>query len=156
MPTKGHKEMVLITGKTDKNYTLLIHEYLFNEKGITIQYSLKHTNRISDTEWLKRSIKPRFQIDSSTKQAVPGINVTNTGATLSRNGTIHYSFAGTPPDKFLLKVNVKSLLLSDNKDHPTTLSGDWSFQLPVERNYRLKANGQSEPLERFQANNQDS
>jgi len=156
MPTRGHNEMVLITGKTDKNYTLLIHEYLFNEKGITIQYSLKHTNRISDTEWLKRSIKPRFQIDPSTKQAVSGINITNTGVTLSRNGTIHYSFAGTPPDKFLLKVNVKSLLLSDNKDHPTTLSGDWSFQLPVERNYRLKANGQSEPLKHFQANNQDS
>lgn len=146
MPTSGNNEMVLITGITDKGYTLLLQDYLFDGQRLIIRYSMKHSNLISESQWVKQSVKPTFQLDASTKQAVPGIT-TDSGVMLDKNGTINFTFNGTPPpDKFLLKINVNELILSDEQAQQHTLTGDWSFQLPVEKNYRLKANGQSEPL----------
>ncbi|WP_128083636.1 ATP-binding protein [Paenibacillus sp. DMB5] len=146
LPASGNNEMVLITGKTDKGYTLLIHQYLFDGQNLIIQYSMKHSNRISESEWVKQSVKPAFELDSSTKEAVPGIT-TVSGVMLAKNGTIRYSFNGTPPpDKFLLKVNVKSMVLFDDPTKQHLLTGDWSFQIPVEKTHIRKANGQSEPL----------
>ncbi|CAH1056669.1 Sensor histidine kinase RcsC [Paenibacillus pseudetheri] len=146
MPTSGNNEMVLITGKTDKGYTLLIHQYLFDGQSLIIQYSMKHSNMILESQWVKQSVKPTFQLDSSTIQAVPSI-ATDSGVTLAKNGTINYSFNGTPPpDKFMLKVNVQELIVFDDPAQQHMLTGDWSFQIPVEKNYIRKANGQSEPL----------
>lgn len=146
MPTSRNNEMVLITGKTDKGYTLLIHHYLFDGQSLIIQYSMKHSNQISESQWVEQSVKPTFQLDSATIQAVPGIT-TDSGVTLAKNGTINYSFNGTPPpDKFMLKVNVKGLVLFEGPAQQRVLAGDWGFQFPVEKNYKRKANGQSEPL----------
>lgn len=147
MPTSGNGEMALITGKTDKGITLLIHNYLFDGHSLIIQYSMKHSNMISESQWVNQSVKPAFELDSSTKQAVPGIT-TDSGVMLAKNGTINYSFNGTPPpDKFMLKVNVKGIVLFEDPTQQHLLTGDWSFQIPVEKNYRRKANGQSEPLQ---------
>ncbi|WP_342447558.1 ATP-binding protein [Paenibacillus etheri] len=146
MPTSGNNEMVLLTGITDKGYTLLIHQYLFDGQILIIQYSMKHSNRISEAQWVKQSVKPTFQLDSSTIEAVPGI-VTDSGVTLAKNGTLNFSFNGTsPPDKFLLKVSVNELILFDDPDQQQILTGDWSFQIPVVKTHIRKANGQSEPL----------
>ncbi|WP_341482762.1 ATP-binding protein [Paenibacillus auburnensis] len=146
MPTSDSNEMVLITGKTDKGYTLLLHQYLFDGQNLIIQYSMRHSNITSESQWVKQSVKPTFQLDSSTIQAVPGI-FTDSGVTLAKSGTLNYSFKGTPPpDKFMLKVNVKELVVFDDPAQQRILAGDWSFQIPVEINYKRKANGQSEPL----------
>ncbi|SDM48137.1 ATP-binding protein [Paenibacillus jilunlii] len=145
IPTSGNNEMVLISGKTDKGYTLLIQDYLFDGQRLIIRYTMKHSNMISESQWVKQSVKPVFQLDASTKQAVPGIT-TDSGVMLAKNGTINYSFTRTPPDKFILKVNVKGLVLFDDPAQEHTLAGDWSFQIPVEKNYKRKTNGQSEPL----------
>ncbi|MGN7762484.1 ATP-binding protein [Paenibacillus sp. 22594] len=146
MPTSGNDEMALITGKTDKGYTLLIHNYLFDGQRLILQYSMKYSGGIPESQWVKQSVKPAFQLDSSTKQAVPGIT-TDLGVMLAKNGTINYSFTGTPPpDQFMLKVNVNSIVLFDDPAEEHMLTGDWSFQIPVEKNYSRKANGQSEPL----------
>ncbi|ETT50167.1 hypothetical protein MKY95_32750 [Paenibacillus sp. FSL P4-0176] len=51
-----------------------------------------------------------------------------------------------PPDQFLLKVNVNQLVLSNGPDQQNLLTGDWSFEIPVKKNYEQKNNGQSEPL----------
>lgn len=149
MPTSGNNEMAIINGKTDKGYTLLIQHYLFDGESLIIQYAMKHSNLISETQWVNQSVKPAFILDSSTRLAVPGI-ATDTGVTFAKNGTINYYFTGPPPpDKFMLKVNVKSIELSDDQDQQNILAGDWSFEIPVEKNYRIKANGQREPLEEF-------
>ncbi|OMF86281.1 ATP-binding protein [Paenibacillus sp. FSL R7-0273] len=146
MPASENDMMTSIGGKTYKGYTLLIHQYMFNGQNLIIQYSMKHSNEISQSQWMKQSVKPTFELDPSTVQAVPGIT-TDAGVMLDKNGTINFTFNGTPPpDKFLLKINVNELILSDEQAQQHTLTGDWSFQLPVEKNYRLKANGQSEPL----------
>ncbi|UQZ37366.1 hypothetical protein C2I18_03705 [Paenibacillus sp. PK3_47] len=146
MTISGTNEMNLITGTTDKGYTLVIQHYLFDGQSLIIQYAMKHSNLISETQWLKQSVKPAFKLDSSTRLAVPGI-ATDTGVTFAKNGTINYYFTGPPPpDKFMLKVNVKSLELSNDQDQQSMLSGDWSFEIPIEKNYRMKANGQREPL----------
>jgi hypothetical protein len=139
--------MALITGKTDKGYTLLIHNYYFDGQSLNIQYSMKHTNQISESQWVKQSVKPNFTLDVSTIKAVPGI-ATDSGVTLAKNGTIKYYFieSSPPPDYFLLSVNVNQLVLSDDQAQQDLLTGDWSFQIPVEKNYKRKANGQSEPL----------
>lgn len=143
----GNNEMALITGKTDKGYTLLIHNYYFDGQSLNIQYSMKHTNQISESQWVKQSVKPNFTLDVSTIKAVPGI-ATDSGVTLAKNGTIKYYFieSSPPPDHFLLSVNVNQLVLSDDQAQQDLLIGDWSFQIPVEKNYKRKANGQSEPL----------
>ena len=145
--TSGNNEMVLITGKTDKGYTLLIHNYVFDGQTLSIQYSMKHSNQISESQWVKQSVKPTFTLDASTIKVVPGI-ATDSGVMLAKNGTIRYYFMGTspPPDQFLLKVNVNQLVLSDDQAQQDLLTGDWSFQIPIEKNYKRKANGQSEPL----------
>lgn len=146
--TSGNNEMALITGKTDKGYTLLIHGYVFDGQSLSIQYSMKHSNQISESQWVKQqSVKPTFTLDASTIKAVPGI-ATDSGVVLAKNGTIRFYFIGSspPPDHFLLKVNVYQLILSDGPGQQDLLSGDWSFQIPVEKNYKRKANGQSEPL----------
>ncbi|WP_326079489.1 ATP-binding protein [Paenibacillus graminis] len=146
VPTNGYNEMVLISGKTDKGYTLLIHHYLFDGQRLIIQYSMKHSNLIPESQWVKQSVKPTFLLDSSTIQAVPGI-ATDSGVVTPKNGTINYSFPGSPPpDKFLLKVNVNELKVFDGPAQQQILTGDWSFQISVEKNYKRKANGQSEPL----------
>lgn len=146
MLTSGNNEMVLLTGKTDKGYTLLIHQYLFDGQSLIIQYSLKHSNRISESQWVKQSVKPTFQLDSSTIKAVPSI-VTDSGVTLAKNGTINFSFNGTPPpDRFLLKVNVKELIVFDDPAQQNLVTGDWSFQIPVEKTHIRKSDGQSAPL----------
>ncbi|PYY30925.1 Integral membrane sensor signal transduction histidine kinase [Paenibacillus illinoisensis] len=147
MSTSGNNEMTLITGKTDKGYTLVIQSYIFDGQSLIIQYSMKHSNQISESQWAKQSVKPTFMLDPSTIKAVPGI-ATDSGVVLAKNGTINYYFIETlpPPDQFLLKVNVNQLVLSDDSAQQDLLTGDWSFQIPVEKNYKRKANGQSEPL----------
>ncbi|MDQ0173577.1 sensor histidine kinase [Paenibacillus tundrae] len=147
IPTSGNNEMTLIAGKTDKGYTLLIHSYVFDGQGLIIQYSMKHSNEISELQWAKQSVKPTFMLDPSTIKAVPGI-ATDTGVTLAKNGTIRFYFIETlpPPDQFLLKVNVNQLILSDGSGQQDLLSGEWSFEIPVKKNYERKANGQSAPL----------
>lgn len=147
MPTSANNKMVLITGKTDKGYTLLVNEYMFDGQSLIIQYSMKHSDSIPESLWVKLSVKPDFQLDSSTKQAVPGINATDLDVKFAKNGTIVYEFTGTPPpDKFILKVNVKGLVMSPEPAQQYILVGDWSFEIPVEKNHIRKANGQSEPL----------
>ncbi|WP_082560377.1 sensor histidine kinase [Paenibacillus sp. Root52] len=147
IPTSGNNEMTLITGKTDKGYTLLIHSYVFDGQSLIIQYSMKHSNQISELQWTKQSVEPTFMLDPSTIKAVPGI-ATDTGVTLPKNGTIRFYFIGTlpPPDQFLLKVNVNQLILSDGSGQQDLLSGEWSFEIPVKKNHERKANGQSAPL----------
>ncbi len=145
MPTSGNNEMVLINGKTDQGFTLLVNEYFFDEQSLIIRYSMKHTNEILESQWVNLSVQPTFQLDSSTIQAVPGIGISTTepSVKLAKNGTINYSFTGTPPpDKFMLKVNVKEIVLFDDPAQQHILAGDWSFEIPVERNYERKANGQ--------------
>lgn len=147
--TSGNDEMVLINGKTDKGYTLLINEYFFDDQRLIIRYTMKHSNEIPESQWVKQSVQPTFQLDSSTIQAVPGIGISTTepSVKLAKNGTINYSFTGAPPpDKFMLKVNVQEIVLFDDPAQQHLLTGDWSFQIPVEKNYKQKANGQSEPL----------
>ena len=144
--TSGNNEMVVITGKTDKGYTLLIHEYIFDGHRLIIQYSMKHTNEIAESQWVKQSVKPDFQLDTATKQAVPGIAM-GKSVLWSKHGTLLYNFIGTPPpDKFMLKVNINGIVLSDDTNQQHMLAGDWSFELPVEKNYKRTANGQSAPL----------
>ncbi|WP_068964178.1 ATP-binding protein [Paenibacillus pabuli] len=147
MPTGGSNEMTLITGKTDKGYTLLINKYLFDGQSLIIQYSMKHSNQISELQWAKQSVKPTFMLDPSTIKAVPGI-ATDPGVVLSKNGTLNFHFIETlpPPDQFLLKVNVNQLDLSNDPAQQDLLTGDWSFEIPVKKNYERKANGQSAPL----------
>ncbi|WP_411735621.1 ATP-binding protein [Paenibacillus sp. M2] len=147
--TSGNNEMALITGKTDKGYTLLIHDYLFDGQSLSIQYSMKHSNQISELQWVKKkSVKPTFTLDASTIKAVPGI-ATDSGVVLAKNGTIRFHFTGSspPPDQFLLRINVNQLILSDGPGQQDLLSGDWSFEIPVKKNYERKANGQSAPLQ---------
>lgn len=147
MPTSGKDELVLITGKTDKDYTLLIQSYRYDGHDLIIQYSMKHSNQISETQWAKQSVKPTFTLDPSTIKAVPSI-ATDSGVVFAKNGTLHFYFIGTspPPDQFLLKVNVNQLVLSNGPDQQDLLTGDWSFEIPVKKNYERKANGQSAPL----------
>ncbi|MNP47542.1 hypothetical protein D3C76_1416000 [compost metagenome] len=134
--------MALITGKTDKDYTLLIHEYIFDGERLIIQYSIKQSGDKPES----LSVKPTFTLDPSTIKAVPSI-ATDSGVTLAKNGTINFYFIETPPpDQFLLEVNVKQLVLSHDPGQQYLLAGDWSFKIPVEKNYKRKANGQSEPL----------
>ncbi|MGN7354237.1 ATP-binding protein [Paenibacillus amylolyticus] len=147
--TSGNNEMALITGKTDKGYTLLIHDYLFDGQSLSIQYSMKHSNQISELQWVKKkSVKPTFTLDASTIKAVPGI-ATDSGVVLAKNGTIRFYFIGSspPPDQFLLRINVNQLILSDGPGQQGLLPGDWSFEIPVKKNYERKANGQSAPLQ---------
>ncbi len=140
-------DTILATGRTDKEFTLLIHEYFFNEKKITVQYSMKYNPAlIADLTPAKKSITPIFQLDESTKQAVPDISTRDSGEKLYKNGVFTYDFGQTPPDKFRLKVNVTSLLVVDELGRKSTIDGDWSFEMPVARNYKLKANGQGEYL----------
>ncbi|MFC6653584.1 hypothetical protein [Paenibacillus rhizoplanae] len=81
-------------------------------------------------------------MDPSTIQAVPGI-ATDPGVTLAKNGTINYSFNGTtPPDKFMLKVSVKELILSDDTAQQLTLAGNWSFEIPVKKKKKLYTKSQ--------------
>ncbi|MGV2966984.1 ATP-binding protein [Paenibacillus sp. AGC30] len=147
MPTTGKDELVLITGKTDKDYTLLIHNYLFDGHDLIIQYSMKHSDQISETQWAKQSVKPTFMLDPSTIKIVPGI-ATDSGVVFAKNGTLHFYFIenSPPPDQFLLKVNVNQLVLSNGPDQQDLLTGDWSFEIPVKKNYEQKNNGQSAPL----------
>ncbi len=148
MPTTGKDELVLITGKTDKDYTLLIHNYRYDGHDLIIQYSMKHSNQISETQWAKQSVKPTFMLDPSTIKIVPGI-ATDSGVVFAKNGTLHFYFIenSPPPDQFLLKVNVNQLVLSNDPDQQDLLTGDWSFEIPVKKNYERKANGQSAPLQ---------
>lgn len=122
-----------IGGKSDQGYTLLIHRYMYDSQNLILQYSIKNFNEISQSQWAKQSVKPTFKLDPSTIQAVPGI-ATDPGVTLAKNGTINYSFNGTtPPDKFMLKVSVKELILSDDTAQQLTLAGNWSFEIPVKK-----------------------
>ncbi|WP_206023753.1 sensor histidine kinase [Saccharibacillus alkalitolerans] len=139
----------LLTGKSDKEFTIFVHGYSFNEKQIIIRYSMKYDPPlIADQNPAKKSITPVVQLDDSTIREVPGIIAVDSGQKLYKNGVIIYSFGGTPPpEKFTLKVNIKSLLLVDELGKESTITGNWGFEMPVKRNYRLKPNGQSEPLE---------
>ncbi|NQX46566.1 HAMP domain-containing protein [Paenibacillus tritici] len=144
--TSGNDTMTSIGGKTDKGYTLLIHQYMFNGQKLIIQYSMKNFNDIPQAQRAKQSVKPAFELDPAMLQAVPGIT-RDSGVMLNNNGTLNFSFNGSPPpDKFMLKVNVKELTLSDDTNQQHTLAGNWSFEIPVVINYKRKANGQSEPL----------
>ncbi|MEK3674337.1 ATP-binding protein [Paenibacillus sp. FSL R10-2771] len=146
MTASENDMMTSIGGKSDQGYTLLIHRYMYDSQNLILQYSIKNFNEISQSQWAKQSVKPTFKLDPSTIQAVPGI-ATDPGVTLAKNGTINYSFNGTtPPDKFMLKVSVKELILSDDTAQQLTLAGNWSFEIPVKKNYIRKANGQSSPL----------
>lgn len=144
--TSGNNEMAITTGITDKGYTLLINEYFFDGHSLIIQYSMKRTNQISESNWLKQSVKPTFTLDSSMIKEVPNI-VTDKGVVLDKNGTLNFRFTGTPPpEQFLLKVNVHELILSNDSAQRELLTGDWGFQFVVKQNYKRKSNGQSEPL----------
>ena len=152
IPTIPDKELFVLTGKTDKGYTLLIHEYTFNGHYLAIQYSMKHSNEIAESQWVKQSVIPDFQLDSAMKQVVPGITMGKSGL-WSKRGTLYYNFIGNPPpDKFILKFNIKGLFLSDDTHQQHLLPGDWSLELPVEKNYERGANGQSGILEKFKSN----
>lgn len=149
MTTRGNNEMNLITARTDKGYTLVIQNYSYDGQSLIIQYVMKHTDLISETQWVNQSVKPTFKLDSSTRLAVPGI-ATDIGVMFAKNGTLNYYFTETPPpDKFMLKVNVQNMELSGDQDYQKMLSGDWSFEILVEKNYRIKDNGQREPLAEF-------
>ncbi len=139
----------LLTGKTDQNFTILIHEYFFNEKEITVRYSMQYNPlRPADLKRAQKSITPVFRLDDSVKQAVPGMDGVDLGKKLYKNGVIRYSFGGKkPPDNFKLKVAIHQLVLVDDQGKEATVTGNWSFEVPVERNYKLNANGQSEPLD---------
>lgn len=155
MSTSTNGKMPLITGKTDKGYTLLIKDYMFDGHHLVVHYSMNHSDSINilEAQWAKLSVKPTFELDSSTEQAVPGIKPWGPDLRFGKNGTISYEFTGaTPPDKFTLKVNVTGLVLSPEPAQQHTLIGDWSFQIPVEKNYKRKANGQSGPLAEFKPN----
>jgi len=141
VPTPAVREqpIYLLTGKTDKTFTILIHQYFFTDRDITVQYSMKHNPvRPADSKPAQKSITPLFELDTSTRRAVRGMDGSDTGIKLHKNGVIQYSFNGkTPPDKFKLKVNIKHLVLVDDQDRQSTVDGNWSFEIPVEKNYAV-------------------
>lgn len=137
--------MVVLSSKTDKGYTLFINDVMFDGYRLSFRYSVTHSDGIPQSQW----VRPNFQLDSSIKQEFPGIRGTDSGFIRidAKNGGIGYDFNGTtPPDKFMLKVNVLSIVLLDDSAQQHTLAGDWSFQIPVKKTHQRKPNGQSEPL----------
>jgi len=122
-------EMGVLLEKSDKSYTLRVHEAMFDGQRLSFSYSVMRPEGFPKEKW----VQPTFELDPSINKEFPGIVITDSGATQgdAKTGIVNYYFTGKAPDELLLKVKVPAIAVFEDPDDPQRLSGDWSFQLPV-------------------------
>lgn len=122
-------EMGILLEKSDKSYTLRVHEAMFDGQRLSFSYSVMRPEGFPKEKW----VQPTFELDPSIKKEFPGIVMTDSGATQgdAKTGIVNYYFPGKAPDELLLKIKVPAIAVFEDPDVPQRLSGDWSFQLPV-------------------------
>ncbi|QHW31050.1 DUF4179 domain-containing protein [Paenibacillus rhizovicinus] len=126
-------ELGILFEKTDHDYTIRVHEAMFDGQRLSLSYSLSHPGGIPKSLW----VRPAFQLDAAMKQMFPGIVGTDGGGIQgdSKIGVVNYYFLGSTqaPDKLKLNIDVKGIAIFEDPAKQRLLSGDWSFQLPVEK-----------------------
>lgn len=122
-------EMGVLLEKSDKSYTLRVHEAMFDGQRLSFSYSVMRPEGFPKELW----VRPVFELDPSIKKEYPGIVMTDSGETQgdAKTGIVNYYFSGKAPDELLLKIRVPALAVFDDPGDQKLLPGDWSFQLPV-------------------------
>ncbi|MFX3631409.1 MAG: DUF4179 domain-containing protein [Candidatus Pristimantibacillus sp.] len=131
-PAEGNQEMAILKEITDQNYTIRIHEVMFDGLRLSFSYSVTHPDGISSQFW----VAPQFQLDEALKKEVPGIIGTDSGSTQGgeKVGIVNYYFTGSSPDQLTLKLHVDGIAIFDDPSRQNTIPGNWDFELPVESN----------------------
>ncbi|XEC94481.1 DUF4179 domain-containing protein [Paenibacillus tarimensis] len=128
----GNKELPVLTEKEYAGYTLRIHEVQFDGLRLSFSYSLSSSTDIPRQLY----VLPDFQLDTSVKQVIPNILKSDSGGVWEdgKIGIVNYFFAGQVPDLLQLKVNVGKLaFINGDSEGQETVSGDWSFELDVQK-----------------------
>ncbi len=132
IPEIKENEMDVLTEVTDAGYTLRIHEAMYDGIRLTLSYSLSHAEGIPAYSWAD----PQFTLDKSLDQSYPGIVMADSSKAWGeqKTGFIQYYFTGQAPDEFMLKMDLRSILIHDSSNREETVEGDWSFELPFTKN----------------------
>lgn len=115
----------------DKSYALRIHEAMYDGQRLSLSYSVSQPGGIPRSRW----VRPDFRLDAATKAAYPGILFTDSGGLQEgvKTGIVNYYFTGKAPERFTLKVAVPGMAVFDDPAQQKVISGDWSFELPIEK-----------------------
>lgn len=132
IPEIKENEMDVLTEVADAGYTLRIHEAMYDGIRLTLSYSLSRAEGIPAYFWAD----PQFTLDESLDQRYPGIVMADSSKAWGeqKTGFIQYYFTGQAPDEFMLKMNLRSILIHDSSNREETVEGDWSFELPFTKN----------------------
>jgi hypothetical protein len=132
IPEIKENEMDVLTEITDAGYTLRIHEAMYDGIRLTLSYSLSHAEGIPTYSWAD----PQFTLDESLDQSYPGIVMVDSSKARGeqKTGFVQYYFTGQAPDEFMLKMDLRSILIHDSSNREETVEGDWSFELPFTKN----------------------
>ncbi|OBR68180.1 hypothetical protein A7K91_10185 [Paenibacillus oryzae] len=129
IPEIKENEMDVLTEVADAGYTLRIHEAMYDGIRLSFSYSLSHAEGIPYDSW----VEPKFVLDESLDQNYPGIVMADSSDARGeqKTGIVKYFFTRQAPDKFMLKVDLRSILIHDLSDREETIEGNWSFELPL-------------------------
>ncbi|WP_410771743.1 DUF4179 domain-containing protein [Fontibacillus sp. BL9] len=138
--TKG--DLPILAEATDQGYTLRIHEVVFDGLRLTFSYSLNAVAGFQKSQ----TVSPSFQLDPEFKASLPPVLMSDSGGSWEdgKVGIVNYYFNGNIPDRFMLKMRVPQLAITDtgavSSDLPgQVLSGNWNFALQVEKKGSVKA-----------------
>ncbi|MWC30022.1 DUF4179 domain-containing protein [Paenibacillus sp. MMS18-CY102] len=125
-------EMGVLLEKSDKGYTLRVHEIMYDGQRLSLSYSLAKQVGKPQSQW----IKPIFKLDASMKKGNPNIIGTDSGNAGGdeKLGIVNYYFTGDAPEQFNLKINVPALVFDFHDVAKQSLyQGNWSFEIPVKK-----------------------
>lgn len=128
---EGRQEMGVLAERTDKSYTLKVHETIYDGQRLSISYSVSKPDGIAESLW----VQPIFQLGASMKAETPGLIGTDSGALRGQEkiGIVNYYFTGNAPEAFMLDVEVSEIAVFEDPSDQNLLPGDWSFRIPVEK-----------------------